>query len=399
MEFFMKSSVFKQSAIVVALAASGLAHADANPFGFYALLDGGISTTKITGGGTATTGTTTEFNTGNLAPNFIGITGSKTVGEITAGYKLEEGFLLSNANSTNTSAFGPTGPSNNLFNRQANLFVSGDFGKFSLGTVTDSVFEGLLATDPLATSYGSAVQGILGTGGGSIVSGAVRFDTAKVNGFSASITYKTATSGGSAGSNSGNLGTGTRISGIYSNNGLTATAGHWIDNASGAAFSSTNTYNLTTGAATSVTPTTITSGQLDSGTYGGLAYNTGKLTLNGNYMRVTQNETYQESTGSLNVTGLGGSYAIDAKNNIGLAFHTYKDGGTLNGTNVSAIAALYTYEFIPGMKVYGLYSSIKDSSTGTSAFGYYTGGNTVAGSLLANQTAQIISAGLQYGFF
>jgi len=395
----MKSGVFKRTALVAALATVGFAaHADGNlPFNFYALLDGGVTSTKITGGGVATNGTTTEFNTGNLAPNFFGITASKKVDGLEAGYKLEEGFLLSDA-STNTSAFGPTGPSNKLFNRQANLFVAGDFGKFSLGTVTDSVFDGLLATDPLNTSYGSAVQGILGTGGGSIVTGALRYDTAKYNGFSASVTYKTSTSGATNGSNNGSTGTGTRISALYQANGLTASLGHWLDNGTGTTSTAT-TYNITTGVATTNVPTNAITGQADSGSYGGLAYSFGKLTVNGNYMRVTQNETLQESTGSLNVTGLGGSYAIDSKSNIGIAFHTYKDGGTLNGTNVSAVAALYTYEFIPGMKAYGLLTSLKDSSTGTSAFGYYTGGNSNAGALLANQTAQIMSIGLQYGFF
>ena len=110
-------SVVKKSALVALLGLSGAVAAHAEGFYFYALLDGGIASTTISGAGAKGTpnGTTSEFITGGFAPNFMGLSAEKKMeGGITGGFKLENGFLLNPTNGQ-TFAFG----SNNLFNRQA----------------------------------------------------------------------------------------------------------------------------------------------------------------------------------------------------------------------------------------------------------------------------------------
>ena len=63
-------STFKKTLLISLLAGAGVA-AHAEGFGFYALIDGSIASTAISGG-KAKTGTTTEFITGGFAPNFFG---------------------------------------------------------------------------------------------------------------------------------------------------------------------------------------------------------------------------------------------------------------------------------------------------------------------------------------
>ena len=379
----MKLKPLAQAAAAMALASAGIAaHADTSPWGFYALLDGGVTSTNITGGTTGK-GTTTEFNTGNLAPNFLGITGTKKFEGLSAGFVLEEGFNLNPSQTgESTSIMGATGTSNSMFNRKANLYVAGDFGKVSAGTVSNVVFEGLLATDPRATSYASAVQPALFAGGGSIDTGSIRYDSKNMNGFTASATYKLAMNTGtnveapySAG------GTGYRLAGLYAKGNVTGALGYWSDNkASGSG-----------------------SGKADSGTYAGLAYKVGAATLNGLYMHETNTNSFNEGYGSLNTYGLGGTYAFTAKTVASLGAYKSKDGGSMNGQDISSYGLLLTHEFMPGMKLYADLASIKDSSkSNANNWSFSSNAWTAAGAsgaMTSGQTATVVSFGLQYGFF
>src|SRR4051812_32779918 len=68
------------------------AHAAADGFNFYGLIDGGMATTKIKGG---TGNSRSEFVTGGYAPNFVGMTAQKSIGTgLKGGFQLEQGFLL-----------------------------------------------------------------------------------------------------------------------------------------------------------------------------------------------------------------------------------------------------------------------------------------------------------------
>jgi hypothetical protein len=377
----MKLKPLAQAAAAMAIASAGVAaHADGSPFGFYALLDGGVTSTNISGG-SANTGHTTEFNTGNLAPNFFGITGTKKLDGLEAGFVLEEGFNLNSSQTgLDTSVMGPTGLSNSMFNRKANLYVAGNFGKVSVGTVSNAVFEGLLATDPRATSYASAVQPALFAGGASIDTGAIRYDSKNINGFTGSATYKFAMNSGStveAPYSAG--GAGYRVAGLYTKGNVTGALGYWSD-------------NKTTG-----------SGKADSGTFVGAAYKLGSVTLNGLYMHETSTNSFSESYGSLNTYGLGGSYALTPKTVATLGAYNSKDGGNQNGENITSYGLLLTHEFMPGMKLYADLASIKDSSkTGSNNWDFASNAWTSAGAngaITSGQTATVVSFGLQYGFF
>jgi len=75
----------------------------AEGFNFYAWLDGGIASAKVSGG--ATQPSKTEFVTGGYVPSFVGVTAEKTLGQgFSGGFQLEQGFLL-NPGSSNVWQF------------------------------------------------------------------------------------------------------------------------------------------------------------------------------------------------------------------------------------------------------------------------------------------------------
>jgi predicted porin len=385
----MKSGVFKRTALVAALATVGFA-AHAEGFYFYALVDGGAASTKVSGGTTvANIGTTTEFVTGGYAPTFAGIKGEKSMDGVTGGFQLEQGFLLNPGQQTG-SATGNTnnnywgfGATNSLFNREANLYLSGDFGKIKFGTTANIAFSSVLAVDPRGgSSFASGLAGVSVDGPLSSVDvGAINYTTPTVNGFTAGFTFVPDSVAGTNNTSNGSNNSGARGAVTYSANGFLATLASFEDHTSG---------NIG-----------------DRGTVGGLSYKLGSTT----FKLLAANEkssTFQ----ALNTTGIGGNYAFNAKTVADIGVYSTQDSNTNYKSNTFGFGL--QYELFKGLKAYGQYANVKNDSGSsvTVGGGYnfesYIGGPNATGlagssnsmpSLAAGQTAQTINFGLLYAFF
>ena len=351
-------SVVKKSALVALLGLSGAVAAHAEGFYFYALLDGGIASTTISGAGAKGTpnGTTSEFITGGFAPNFMGLSAEKKMeGGITGGFKLENGFLLNPTNGQ-TFAFG----SNNLFNRQANVYVKSDAGTFTLGTQGNLAFDSVLMADPRSGSnYGSAlasvdIDGALAT----IATGAIKYTAPSVSGltFAAEFIPQNNTSGATKTQKAENA-----VSVVYAAGPLTATLAG---------------YNGQTGF---------------SGSILGANYKLGDFTLKG--IAVAQKTpTYKQ----LNTTGVGGLYAMSPKVSFDAGVYNTKDSATNYNMNTAA-AGVY-YNFVKDLTLYGQYANVKNSGTPSAAFNF-TWASFAPDFISAGATGSTVNVGLLYAFF
>jgi len=376
----MKSGIFKRTAIVASLATLGFA-AHAEGFYFYALVDGGIANTKVTGG-TANLGTTTEFITGGYAPTFAGIKGEKSMDGVTGGFQLEQGFLLNPSSSTSNWGYGAT---NSLFNRQANLFVSGNFGKVTIGTQSNIAFDSVLKVDPRAGSnFGSGLAAVSADGPLSTVDvGAISYTSPTVSNVTAGFSFVPDTIAGTNGTSNGSNNSGARAAVTYGVKGLTLTAATFENHSNGL--------------------------QTQKGTVAGGAYTLGDATLKALYA----SEVSPTFTG-LRTTGVGGSYAINAKTVLDLGSYTTTDSATSYKMNTLGLGV--QYEMFKGLKAYGQVASVKNASgAATPAYkgnydfvsyvpNQYGNGNsglaqTAPGSIATGQTAQTINIGLLYAFF
>ena len=385
MEFFMKSSIFKRTAIVAALAAIGsVAHAaDESPYYFYGLLDGGLASVSIKGGSTAQDGTTTAFVTGGYAPNFVGVKGTKSQDGYTAGFQIEQGFLLNPSSTTSDWGYGAT---NSLFNRQANLFVGGQFGKLTLGTQPNIAFNSVLAADPRAGSnFGSALQSVSADGPLSTIDvGALNYTTPTFVGLTASTTVVPSTNQGLYNTSNGSYSSGYRANVNYSGFGATATAAYFANNNTGYLAS--------------------------KGTILGATYKAGPATA-----KVLAVSEYTSGTfDALNTVGIGGTYAITGKTVADFGVYQAKD--TKINYQMNTVAIGIQQELFKDLKVYGQIANTQDKGTSTPNFkGNYnftsfipaeaynttSTGNAanLPASLATGQTAQTINIGLLYAFF
>jgi predicted porin len=349
---------FKSTLLVSLLAGAGItAHAEG--FSFYALIDGGIASTTLSGGKSGNT-TTSEFITGGVAPNFFGLTAEKSLDKgYSAGIKLETGFLL-NPTSSQPYAFG----GNTAFNRQANLYVSGSAGKLVVGTQPNFAFNSILMADPRAGSnYGSAlaaadIDGSLNT----IETGAISYTSPSISGltFAGEFIPQNNTAGG--GAKGGNA-----FSATDSADGLGVTLAGYTEPQAVAVVTAT------------------------SGTVGGLTYKFGDFTAKG-LMLSQKNKNYAK----LNTTGLGGAYALNPATSFDLGFYNTKDSATNYNINTAAVGVYY--KFLKDLTVYGQYANVKNSGT-KSGFANFTWSSVASDMVTAGQTANTINVGLLYGFF
>ncbi len=345
-------STFKKTLLISLLAGAGIA-AHAEGFGFYALIDGGIASTAISGG-KAKTGTTTEFITGGFAPNFFGLTAEKSLGDgYTGGVKLEQGFLL-NATDSQSYAFG----GNTIFNRQANLYVKGSSGTLVVGTQSNFAFDSVLFADPRSGSnYGSSlatvdIDGALGT----IEKGAISYKSPSMNGFTLGAEFTSKNNTSTVATRDGNA-----VSLTYSQAALGATLASYQAQAVGT-----------------------------SGTVGGLTYNLGALTLKGIALN-QKTPTYN----SLNTTGVGGNYVYTPTTTFDFGAYTSKD--SKSGYNTNTYAAGVYYKFLKDLTVYGQYANVKNSGTPSAASNFTWSSN--ANFIATGQTASSVNVGLLFGFF
>jgi predicted porin len=348
----------KSTLLVSLLAGAGItAHAEG--FSFYALIDGGIASTSLSGGKTGNT-TTSEFITGGVAPNFFGLTAEKSLEKgYSAGIKLETGFLLNPTNSQ-SYAFG----GNTAFNRQANLYVSGSAGKLVVGTQPNFAFNSILMADPRAGSnYGSALAAADIDGGlNTIETGSISYTSPVISGFTFAGQFIPQNNTSAGGAKSGSA-----FSAVYSADGLGATVASYTEAQSTAVATAT------------------------SGTVGGLTYKFGDFTAKGLVLS-QKNMAYSK----LNTSGIGGSYALNPATSFDLGFYNTKDSATNYNINTAAVGVYY--KFLKDLTVYGQYANVKNSGS-KSGFANFTWSSVASDMVTPNQTASTVNVGLLYGFF
>ena len=333
-------TVFHKSLLVCLLGSAGVA-AHAEGFNFYALLDGGIASTSINHGGSSKT----EFVTGGYAPNFVGMTSEKTLGNgLAAGFKLEQGFLL-NAKDGTYWWFGK----DSLFNRQANLYVKGGFGTVTAGTQGNLAFSSVLLGEPRAGSnYGSALASIAIDGGlGTVDQGAIAYTSPAVNGWTGAAAYVPETASAKSGER-------------YS----ATLAGYSNDLGASKA----------------------------KGYVAGGSYKLGALTLKGLFM----NQDNGSTLANLDTYGAGGSYAVTPE--LTADFGLYKSSDSAASYKTSTFAVGLQYKFLKDLTVYGQYANVKNQDVKDAAFNF-AGPTLLTGSVAAGQTASTVNVGLLYSFF
>lgn len=350
----MKATI-RNTLLMTSIAATGMcAHAEG--ISFYALLDGGIAHTAIKGAGT--TASETEFVTGGFAPNFVGITGEKSLEKgYSAGFNLEQGFLLNSRPDGVSSRyfFGD----DSVFNRQANLYVKGSLGTLKVGTQPNIAFNSVLMADPRSGSnFGSSLAAVVISGGlGTIDNGSVSVSTSPAAGLSIAAQYVPKQSATSATKD------GTRLSGVYTSGNFAATVATYTNASSTAAPDS-------------------------SGTVLGATYKFGSFIAKA----LNLSQKYAE-TQSLKTNGLGGSYALSAETN--LDFGTFKS--TKTGYDMSTNAVGVYHKFLKDLTIYGQYASVK-SKAGTTPYNFAPP-TIITGNITAGQTANTINVGFLYSFF
>jgi len=190
----------------VALVASSAALADIK---FYGTIDAGYYSINSTDAKGGTGGAQAGFSgAGQTSPNLWGIKGSEDLGGgLTASFNLEGQFSTSTGQSDNSDngqgqATAPaTGsdvalaPNGQMFGRAANVGLSGDFGKLTLGQQIDPAFLALALTDPRGAKM--AFSGLFawfpnagvigGLKQGIFDSGMISYTSPEVNGLSAQV--------------------------------------------------------------------------------------------------------------------------------------------------------------------------------------------------------------------
>jgi predicted porin len=346
--------VFPKSLCVAALlAASACAHAEG--LGFYALLDASVASTSISGSGT--TANKTEFVTGGYAPNFVGITGEKSLANGTAaGFKLEQGFLLNQpASGTSRFAFGDDA----LFNRKAYLYLKGAYGTGSLGTQPNIAINSVLLSEPrFGSNYGSALAAVVISGGlGTVDNSSMSYESPSFAGLSVSGQYLTETSTVRGGS---------RVAATYANGPLKATVAAYTTDKIGDAKNTT-------------------------GTVLGATYKIGAFDIKG--LALNQKNA---SFDNLNTYGLGGAYSVTGDLTLDFGLYRSSDSGTDYKMDTAAVGA--SYKFVKDLSAYVQYASVKNNGTVATPFNFAPP-TLLTGSITSGQTANTFNVGLLYSFF
>ena len=341
------------------------ASAHAGDIGFYALLDGGFAQSSISGGSGSINGKG-EFVTGGYAPNFFGIKGDKDLGDgYSGGFSLEQGFLLGSPNNPNAAA-GPFaansqfsfGDKDGLFNRQANLSLTGPIGTFRLGTQPNMAFGVVVAADPRSGSnYGSALPAVVTAGGLTTDDfGSVSYVSPALNGFTGSVQFKPQNSDAYSGS---------RLVLNYAADGLTAGLAAYANSSQANGSSSGYTAGLTKGL--------------------------GNFTLK----LVLADQTTQTYS-NLDTIGIGGAYKLNAKTTFDAGIYSTKQATY----NVNTAAVGVQYQFLKDLTFYTQYASVANNGSDTAVFNFTPPNDThFQGTIGAGQTANTINIGFIYAFF
>jgi Gram-negative porin len=383
---------FSQTVLFIALSAAGLA-AQAEGFTFSTLVDVGVQSSRISGGGSSTS--LTEFATGALGPTLAHIGYTKSMNGLTAGVDLEEGFNLNSSWNGSTSAnsagaFGSYDGNTGLFNREASLSLGGDFGNFKAGRQYSAALHALISLDPKGVSNsGSILLPWLAMGGPLFDQGSVSYGN-KFGSSSVLLEYimpnQKNTATGPVGVN-GSAATGKGLSANYL----------YKEGDFGAGL---GVYNMSNNS-TSGLPSTLASGFTL-----GANYKVGNMVLNVIDLQQKQNSPgvagfTATNLGQLNTFGVGGTYNLDAKTSFAIGAYNSKGSDGLKNVSADILSGTVTYELMPSVKLYGIYTNIKNSS-GATAFNLPATGSAAAlasGFLLTTgQTANVFNLGLQYAF-
>lgn len=364
----MKKMKLLASALAVTgmMAATEAAHAAADGWVFYGLIDGGMASTSIKGaGGTSRT----EFLTGGYAPNFVGMTGQKSLTTgLKGGFQVEQGFLLNNNPCTPACAsansrfwFGP----DSIANRQANVYLDGKFGVVRLGTQPNIAFKSVLLAEPrFGSNLGSALAAVDIDGGlGTVDTGALSYTSPSLSGFTLAgslVSSQRATTTASV--TSGYRGTAT-----YAVDNLAATLAYYKNN--------TNSVPATPDA---------------HGTILGGSYKFSAFTLKGLYV-VQKNAPLN----SLKTFGIGGAYELAP--DWTLDFGVYKSSDSAAAYKQSTLGIGAQYKVMPQLTLYAQYASAKNNDTAAASFNF-AGPTIQPGATIAGQTATTLNLGALFSF-
>lgn len=354
-----KTQVF----LLASLSAIGTsAFAAADGWNFYGLIDGGMVSTNIKGPrGTSRT----EFVTGGYAPNFVGLTAQKSLnGKIKGGFQLEQGFLLNNNPGTTTNSryfFGP----DSLANRQANVYVEGDFGTVRLGTQPNIAFKSVLMSEPrFGSNYGSALAAVDIDGGlGTVDTSALSYTSPSFSGF----TFAASMVASQRANPTANVTSGSRLSATYKMNNFGATIAYYNNN----------------------TKATVAVPDAD-GTILGATYGFGDFTLKGLY--VTQKNA---PLNKLKTVGIGGAYQLTPDLTLDLGVYDSSDSAARYKMKTTGFGA--QYKIIKDLSLYAQYGNAKNKSTAAASFNF-AGPTIQPGSILVGQSAQTINVGALFSF-
>jgi len=355
----------KQTLLAAAVAGACVA-SHAEGVYFYALIDGGIASTRISGA--APTASKTEFVTGGYAPTFAGVTYEKPVdGGLTVGGKLEQGFLIAPVDGSGSRYWFGNG---DLFNREANVFIKSDVGTFVMGTQPNFAFKTVLVGEPRAGSnYGSSLAMIDIAGGLSTVDdAALSYTSNSINGLTLAAELVPQTK-----NMSGELKSGTRLSATYSSGPLSAAVGFY-DNT-----------NFTAAAPA----TTKANGTIASG-----AYKLGDVTIKG----IMAGQKTATGAASMNTTGFGGAYALTANTTLDAGIYsTTMSGGALK-INTTGLGV--QQKLTKTLTLYGQVAKVDNkSSAANSGFINFAGPTVLTDTLAKAQSANTLNVGLLLALF
>ena len=287
----------------VALVASSAALADVTVSGRF---DYGYASDNKAGGGL------TGIRGGNLAPNFLNVTGSEDLGGGMKGYFNWVNLVTNNGT---------------LVNANANAGISTGAAGIKLGRVTDDFLTGVLAFDVTGGgNMGSAVSPILQFGAtGAFHSNAIQLD-ASAAGVNFGATYIGQDSASALGFNTagtdGVAGAYAGAKGDYSVKANTDVGGIRV----GAAYASRST------AAASSTATANTLAA-KSHQFIGVRTDLGSLTVNVNYMKLN----------TTTVTGANGSYPLADAVTATVGYYNYADSTTsANAGTLTSVGLKYS---------------------------------------------------------
>ncbi len=355
--FTMKFS--RTRAFLLSFVALATVHAYAEGPSFYALIDGGMASSKISGG-VAASASKSEFITGGVVPTFAGLKFEKTIADLTVGVQLEQGFTLNTPAGSNYYFFSNGGE---LLNRQKNIYVKSSVGSFVMGVQPNVAFGTVLMGDPRGGSnFGSSlamldINGSLGT----VDYASFSYTSPTMAGFTLAGQYVPESR-----TDVGEIKTGSRASATYARG------------------------DLTLGLATY---TNQIIGKKDlSGNILSANYKLGSFTLKG----ITASQKSDTFTSALNTSGIGGSYTLNDKTSFDAGYYSSKSN--ISNFKVETAAAGAYYTLTKELKLYGQYSVVDNKGKATSAWNF-AGPSIITGDLGAGQKAKTLNVGLIFSYF